>query len=54
MVNLNDQKIESALNKAKKIINDYIVRSKYLNLNIINIDSTYSAGEIKKKILESI
>ena len=47
MVNLNDQKIESALNKAK-IINDYIVRSKYLNLNIINIDSTYSAGEIKK------
>ena len=54
MVNLNDQKIESALNKAKKIINDYIVRSKYLNLNIINIDSTNSAGEIKKKILESI
>ncbi len=52
MLELNEEQIETTVNKSKKIINNYISKSNNLDLMIIDIDTSNNTEEIKKKILE--
>ena len=54
MRGLNEEQIETTVNKSKKIINNYISKCNNLNLRIINLDSSNNTEDIKKKIIEFI
>ena len=48
MRGLNEEQIETTVNKSKKIINNYISKCNNLNLRIINLDSSNNTEDIKK------
>ena len=48
MLELNEEQIETTVNKSKKIINNYISKSNNLDLMIIDIDTSNNTEEIKK------